>query len=40
MAWVNEGKLPEAGKEMTEYLKLSPTGDHADVAKAILAQIK
>ena len=40
MAWVNEGKLPEAGKEMTEYLKLSPTGEHADVAKAILAQIK
>jgi tetratricopeptide (TPR) repeat protein len=40
MAWVNEGKMPEGGKEMTEYLKLSPTGEHADVAKAILAQIK
>lgn len=40
MAFVNEGKLPEAGKEMAEYLKIAPTGDHADVAKAILAQIK
>jgi len=40
MSWVNEGKLPEAGKEMSEYLKLAPAGEHADVAKAILAQIK
>ena len=40
MAWVNEGKMAEGGKEMTEYLKLAPTGEHADVAKAILAQIK
>jgi tetratricopeptide (TPR) repeat protein len=40
MAWVNEGKMPESGKEFAEYLKLAPTGEHAETAKAILAQIK
>jgi tetratricopeptide (TPR) repeat protein len=40
MASLNLGKNAEAIKAMTEYLKLAPTGEHADVAKAILAQIK
>jgi tetratricopeptide (TPR) repeat protein len=40
MAFVNEGKMPDAGKSMTEYLKLAPTGNYADTAKAILASIK
>ena len=40
MALVNEGKLPDAKKELEEYLKLAPTGDNAATAKAILAQIK
>jgi tetratricopeptide (TPR) repeat protein len=40
MAWLNEGKMPESGKEMAEYLKLAPTGSFADTAKAIIAQIK
>jgi len=40
MANVNLGKMAEAKKPFEEYLKLSPTGEHADVAKALLAQIK
>ena len=40
MALLNSGKLPECGKEMQEYLKLAPTGEHADQAKSIVAMIK
>jgi Flp pilus assembly protein TadD len=40
MALVNQGKLPEAKAPFTEYLKLAPTGQYADTAKAILATIK
>jgi tetratricopeptide (TPR) repeat protein len=40
MANVNLGKMSEAKKPFEEYLKLAPTGEHADVAKALLAQIK
>ena len=40
MARVNQGKLPEAKAPFTEYLKLAPTGQYADTAKAILATIK
>jgi Tfp pilus assembly protein PilF len=40
MATVNEGKLPEAAKYFEEYLKLAPTGQYAEQAKGILAQIK
>jgi TolA-binding protein len=40
MAYVNLAKNAEAIKAMNEYLKLAPTGEHADVAKAILASIK
>ena len=40
MALVNEGKLPDAKKPFTEYLKLAPTGQYADTAKAMLAMIK
>jgi len=37
---VNEGKLPDAKKPFTEYLRLAPTGQYADTAKAMLAMIK
>jgi TolA-binding protein len=40
MALVNEGKLQDAKQPFTEYLKLAPTGPHAETAKAILATIK
>jgi Flp pilus assembly protein TadD len=40
MALVNQGKLPEAKAPFNEYLKLAPTGQYADTAKAILATIK
>jgi Flp pilus assembly protein TadD len=40
MALVNQGKLPEAKAPFTEYLKLAPTGQYAETAKAILATIK
>jgi tetratricopeptide (TPR) repeat protein len=40
MSWVNEGKLTESKKDFEEYLKLAPTGQYADTAKAILATIK
>jgi tetratricopeptide (TPR) repeat protein len=40
MANLNEGKMPEAGKEFDEYLKLAPTGQYAEQAKGILSQIK
>jgi len=40
MSLLNAGKLPESGKEMQEYLKLAPTGQHAEQAKSIVAMIK
>jgi tetratricopeptide (TPR) repeat protein len=40
MSLLNAGKLPECGKEMQEYLKLAPTGEHAEQAKSIVAMIK
>lgn len=40
MALVNEGKMADAKKPFEEYLKLAPTGQYAETAKAILAQIK
>lgn len=40
MALVNEGKLPEAKKPFEEYMKLAPTGQYAETAKAMLAMIK
>lgn len=40
MALVNAGKLADAKKPFTEYLKLAPTGEFADTAKAMLAMIK
>jgi tetratricopeptide (TPR) repeat protein len=40
MANLNEGKMPDAAKSFEEYLKLAPTGQYAEQAKGILAQIK
>jgi tetratricopeptide (TPR) repeat protein len=40
MANLNEGKMPDAAKSFDEYLKLAPTGQYAEQAKGILAQIK
>jgi len=40
MACVNQGQLPDARKAFETYLKLAPTGQYAETAKAILAQIK
>jgi tetratricopeptide (TPR) repeat protein len=40
MAFVNQGDLPGAKKPFEEYLKLAPTGQYADTAKALLASIK
>jgi len=40
MSIVNEGKLADSKKSFEEYLKLAPTGQYADTAKAILATIK
>ena len=40
MACVNLGQLPDAVKALEEYLKLSPTGENAEMAKAILKSIK
>jgi hypothetical protein len=40
MAYVNEGKLPDAAPHFEEYLKLAPTGQYAEQAKGILSQIK
>lgn len=40
MACVNQGKMTEAKAPFTEYLKLAPTGQYVDTAKAILATIK
>ena len=40
MANLNEGNMPDAAKSFDEYLKLAPTGQYAEQAKGILAQIK
>lgn len=40
MALLNEGKVPEAVASFEHYLKLDPTGQFADQAKAMLAQLK
>lgn len=40
MSLVNQNKLKEAKAPFEEYLKLAPTGQYADTAKAILATIK
>jgi len=40
MSLVNEGKMADAKKPFEEYLKLAPTGQYVETAKAILAQIK
>ena len=37
MSFVNEGNMAEATKHMQEYLKLAPTGQYADTAKAIMS---
>lgn len=40
MALVNEGKLPDAVKLFEKYIELAPTGQYADQAKGIVAQLK
>jgi tetratricopeptide (TPR) repeat protein len=40
MANLNEGKMPDAATHFDEYLKLAPTGQYAEQAKGIIAQIK
>ena len=40
MALLNEGKLPEAMAAFEKYLSLSPDGQFASQAKAMLAQLK
>jgi tetratricopeptide (TPR) repeat protein len=40
MAYVNGGDTAGAKPHFEAYLKLAPTGDKADMVKAILAQIK
>ncbi|MEZ5286945.1 MAG: tetratricopeptide repeat protein [Vicinamibacterales bacterium] len=40
MALLNEGKLPDAVSAFESYLKLAPTGQFADQAKAMVAQLK
>ena len=40
MARVNEGDMPGAKASFEQYLKLAPTGQHAETAKGILASIK
>ncbi len=40
MSLINEGKLPEAKPHFEEYLKLAPTGQYAEQAKGVIAQIK
>lgn len=39
MANVNLGQLPDAAKALQEYIKLAPTGENVEVAKAILKEI-
>ena len=40
MALVNGGKMADAKPHFEEYLKLAPTGQYAEMAKTMLAQIK
>ena len=40
MANLNQANMPDAAKEFEEYLKLAPTGQYAEQAKAVLSQIK
>lgn len=40
MALVNEGKLADSVKEFEKYLEVAPTGQYADQAKGIIAQLK
>jgi tetratricopeptide (TPR) repeat protein len=40
MASLSQAKTADARAAFTEYLKLAPTGQHADTAKQILATIK
>jgi Flp pilus assembly protein TadD len=40
MANINLGLLPDAVKALEEYVRLSPTGENAEMAKAILKSIK
>ena len=40
MALLNEGKIPEAVAAFEKYLTLAPTGQFADQAKGMLAQLK
>ena len=40
MALVNAGTPAEAKPHFETYLKLAPTGQYADTAKAIVASIK
>ena len=39
MALINQGKVPEAKTQLQQYLKLAPTGQHAETAKSILGSI-
>lgn len=39
MVNVNLGQLPDAAKALQEYVKLAPTGENVEVAKAILKEI-
>lgn len=39
MANVNLGQLPDAAKALQEYIKLAPTGENVELAKAILKEI-
>lgn len=39
MANVNLGQLPDAAKALQEYVKLAPTGENVEIAKAILKEI-
>jgi tetratricopeptide (TPR) repeat protein len=40
MALLNEGKMPEAVGSFETYLKLAPTGQYAEQAKQLVAQLK
>jgi Flp pilus assembly protein TadD len=40
MALLNEGKVPEATGSFETYLKLAPTGQFAEQAKQLIAQLK
>jgi TolA-binding protein len=40
MANLNLGLIPDAAKAFEEYLKVAPTGQHAETVKGILKTIK